>query len=194
MIHRYLAFDVETPNARNDRMSAIGLTLIEDGRIKRTHATLINPETHFDAFNIALTGITPEAAGQAMTFPELWALVRPLFDSCVLVAHNAPFDMHVLSSCLHHYGMDCLDEYPYLCTVRMGRYVYPCLPNHRLNTMCDALGIPLDHHQAGSDSRACACLLADYIAKGYNPARFERKFDMSVMRTVRTHGFPAERR
>ena len=30
---RYIAFDVETPNARNDRISAIGVTVIEDGAI-----------------------------------------------------------------------------------------------------------------------------------------------------------------
>ena len=28
---RYIAFDVETPNFANDRMSAIGLTEVEDG-------------------------------------------------------------------------------------------------------------------------------------------------------------------
>ena len=185
MTRRYLVFDVETPNARNDRMSAIGLTLVENGEVRRTHATLINPETRFDAFNIALTGITPEAAGEAMTFPALWAYVRPLFDSCVLVAHNAPFDMRVLACCLSHYGVAHRALYPYLCTVRMGRRAYPGLPDHRLNTMCDALGIPLDHHQAGSDSRAAAYLLADYLRAGLDPAAFERQYDIARMRTLR---------
>ena len=184
MTRRYLVFDVETPNSRNDRMSAIGLTLVEDGAVRRTHATLVNPETHFDAFNIALTGITPEDAGQAMTFPELWKYVRPLFDSCVLVAHNAPFDMHVLASCLCAYGLPHRAVYPYMCTVRMGRHVYPRLPDHRLNIMCEALEIPLDHHQAGSDSRACAFLLRDYLEKGIDPSRFMRQFDMQAMKTV----------
>ena len=31
--YRYIAFDVETPNRYNDRMSAIGITVVEDGRI-----------------------------------------------------------------------------------------------------------------------------------------------------------------
>ena len=35
MMSRYIAFDVETPNSRNDRMSALGLSVIEDGRIAR---------------------------------------------------------------------------------------------------------------------------------------------------------------
>ena len=36
-------------------MSAIGIAVIQDGAVIRTFHTLINPETHFDAFNIALT-------------------------------------------------------------------------------------------------------------------------------------------
>ena len=32
---RFIAFDVETPNSRNDRMSAIGITVIENGASPR---------------------------------------------------------------------------------------------------------------------------------------------------------------
>ena len=31
---RFVAFDVETPNRENRRMSAIGITVIEDGEIQ----------------------------------------------------------------------------------------------------------------------------------------------------------------
>ena len=60
MEQRYVAFDVETPNAQNRRMSAIGVSVIEGGQIVKELYTLIDPQTHFDPFNIALTGITPE--------------------------------------------------------------------------------------------------------------------------------------
>ena len=33
---RYVAFDVETPNRYNNRMSAIGIAVVEDGRIADT--------------------------------------------------------------------------------------------------------------------------------------------------------------
>jgi len=33
MNNRFIAFDVETPNARNNRISAIGITIVENGRI-----------------------------------------------------------------------------------------------------------------------------------------------------------------
>ena len=31
--YHYIAFDVDTPNRDNDRMSAIGITFIDNGRI-----------------------------------------------------------------------------------------------------------------------------------------------------------------
>ena len=34
-MNRYIAFDVETPNWANDRMSAIGVVVLEDGEIIR---------------------------------------------------------------------------------------------------------------------------------------------------------------
>ena len=58
MASRYIVFDTETPNSRNNRMSAIGISVVEDGVITREFATLVNPEAHFDPFNIQLTGIT----------------------------------------------------------------------------------------------------------------------------------------
>ena len=47
-MHDYVVFDVETPNRANDRMSAIGITIIRNGRIADDYYTLVDPETHFD--------------------------------------------------------------------------------------------------------------------------------------------------
>ena len=55
---RFIVFDVETPNYQNNRMSAIGITVIEDGEIVDDYYSLVNPETHFDYFNTRLTGIS----------------------------------------------------------------------------------------------------------------------------------------
>ena len=40
---RYIAFDVETPNSVNDRMSAIGITVMERGRVVDEFYSLVNP-------------------------------------------------------------------------------------------------------------------------------------------------------
>ena len=169
MDERYVAFDVETPNAQNRRMSAIGVCVIEQGQIVQELDTLVDPETHFDPFNVALTGITPEMERGQPTFAALWQLLEPMLRGSILVAHNAPFDLRVLASCLHDYHIDWQPEAAYLCTCQMGKRAYPYLPNHKLNTLCDHLQLSLDHHKAGSDSRACALLLLNYLEKGLRP-------------------------
>ena len=182
---RFVAFDVETPNSRSDRMSALGIAVVENGVVMEEFSTLMDPETYFDPFNIRLTGITPEMAARAPTFGRLWPTLEGYFSDSVLLAHNAPFDMRVLAMCLRAYGICWRDTADYACTVRMGRRCYPELPNHRLDTLCAFRGISLDHHKAGSDSRACAELFIDYLEHGLDPARFVRTYDLSRMRTMR---------
>ena len=109
---RFVAFDVETPNARNDRMSAIGITVVEDGEITEEFYSLVNPETRFDPFNIQLTGISPEAVENEPTFPELWETIEPIFSRGVLVAHNATFDLGVLAKCLRAYHIPWQTDAP----------------------------------------------------------------------------------
>ncbi len=181
---RYTAFDVETPNQKNDRMSAIGVALIEDGMIVQEYDTIVDPMTFFEPFHIELTGITPEMAKKSPTFPEVWNEIAPLFEDSVLVAHNAPFDLGVLCKCLHAYGIQWKTTVKYVCTVRLGRVCYPGLNDHRLDTLCDRVGIELDHHRAGSDTHACAELLLDYISHDIDPERYFAEFDFLCGRTV----------
>ena len=182
---RYVAFDVETPNSRNDRMSAIGVTVIENGEIAEEFYTLVNPETHFDSFNIQLTGITPAAVETEPTFPEVWEKLAPMFSNAVLVAHNATFDLGVLAKCLRAYDIPWQTRVKYACTVRMSRQIHPEMENHRLNTMCECLGIELDHHHAGSDSHACGEILRRYLDEGIEIDRFIRTYDLQTGRTLR---------
>ncbi len=155
-------FDVETPNRSNDRISAIGAVTLCDGKIIRTYYTLVDPQTHFDEFNSYLTGIYPSDVQGKPSFGELWEEIRNMFDSCVLAAHNATFDLGVLSKCLRAYGIPHGRYFDYICTCRVGRYLYPSLDDHKLNTMAEHFGIELDHHNAMSDCLCCAELLRRY--------------------------------
>ena len=181
---RIIAFDVETPNSYNDRMSAIGVVIIENGRLKSKYTSLINPETHFDAFNTALTGISPDMVRSAPTFPQVWEIIGPVMQSGILLAHNAQFDMRVLACCLTDYGLPAPASLPYACTVQMGRKCYPQLPNHKLDTLCRFLNIPLNHHQADSDCMACAKLLLHYQRQGLRLEPFVRTYDLRNLRTL----------
>ena len=185
MNNRYIAFDVETPNCANNRISSIGITVIENGVIVDNLCALVNPEVHFDSFNIHLTGITPEMVADQPTFPILWEKIAPVMGSGLLIAHNAPFDMGVLAQCLSAYQIEWQPFTYYACTCVMGRACYPDLQNHKLNTLCDYLGLALDHHNAGSDSRACAELFLDYMGHSLKVDRFLRRYDLEQRRTLR---------
>lgn len=184
-MERYIALDVETPNSANDRISALGLTVIEAGAVTQEFYRLVNPETFFHPFNVALTGITPELVAGEPAFPALWPEIEPILSSGLLVAHNAPFDLSVLSKCLKGYGIPWKSCVRYVCTCQMGRRLLPRLENHRLNTLCAYWGLELEHHHAGSDSRACGELLLRYLEAGASVMPFMRTYDLFRSRTVR---------
>ncbi|WP_297957922.1 3'-5' exonuclease [uncultured Ruminococcus sp.] len=171
----YIAFDVETPNRANNRMSAIGISAIKDNRIVANYYSLVNPDTHFDYFNTRLTGIDANKVRNAPNFAELWKEIEPIMSKGILVAHNAVFDMSVLRQCLNYYGIAWKPSADYLCTVQIGRRVLPNM-KHNLDVMCDYYGIALDHHQADSDSRACAEILLRYMDSGVDVNSFVKKY------------------
>ena len=173
----YIVFDVETPNRANDRMSAIGISVIKDNTIIKNYYSLVDPETHFDWFNTKLTGIDAEMVKDAPNFPRLWKKLELIFNRGILVAHNAAFDMCVLKRCLEAYDITWKPTVEYMCTVRIGRRALPGM-RHNLDVLCDHYGIALDHHHAGSDSHACAEILLRYIQSGVDVDKFIKKYKL----------------
>lgn len=91
----------------------------------------------------------------APTFTELWPqLVAFMAGSHALLAHNAGFDRRVLHASCQALGL-VQPQLPFLCTLKGARRSLP-LASRALDSVCDYFGIPLDHHHAGSDARACA--------------------------------------
>lgn len=176
--YNYIVFDVETPNRANDRISSIGITGIRNQRIVAGYATLVNPETHFDPFNTQLTGIDAQMVQYAPNFSQLWTKIEPIMSSGILVAHNAVFDLGVLKKCLHAYGIAWKGTVRYICTVQAGRRILPQM-SHKLNILCDHYGITLDHHQAESDSRACAEILLRYMESGADVDTYIRTYRLA---------------
>ena len=151
--YNFTFVDVETPNFSNSAISSIALIHItKDGEIINKY-TYVNPEQHFDNFNIELTGITPQMAKDAPTFDLVWKEISKYFEDSIIVAHNTRFDLGVLHKCFNTYGIQPLTM-NYMCTVDLSKK-YIVSINHKLNTLCDLLNIKLVHHQADSDTNAC---------------------------------------
>jgi DNA polymerase-3 subunit epsilon len=158
-------------------MSAIGITTIKNGKITDSFFSYVNPEVSFDVFNTQLTGINADTVRNSPTFMELWREIEPIMNSGILVAHNAVFDLSVLKACLNSYGITWKKSVKYLCTVTMGRKLLPDM-KHNLNVMCEHYNIPLDHHKADSDSRACAEILLHYLNDGADEKQFIRTYKL----------------
>lgn len=173
---RAVAFDVETPNGKGERMCSIGITHIENNRIVRSAEYRINPEQDFDWFCVKIHGITQEDAEKEPPFPVLWPQIREEMEHGLVLAHNARFDLTVLKKTLNAYD---LEWHPvrFVDTVEAARALLKRrTPNHKLGTLCEYMDIPLDAHHAGSDSYGCAavylCLQEEYGSL----SRFERDF------------------
>lgn len=158
----FVAVDFETATAHRHSPCEIGLTVVKNGRVTDTLAWLIKPPQypHFNGFNVAIHGIRPDDVATAPTFADLWPTLRPYLTDCLLVAHNAAFDVSVLRHTLAHYGLAAPESLRYTCTVQIARQVWSGLENYKLPTLCRHHAIGLQqHHRAGGDAQACAEIL-----------------------------------
>lgn len=154
----FVAIDFETATQTRDSACAVALVRVEGRRIVHEEARLIRPPSRAFVFTY-LHGIAWEHVSREPAFPDVWAALAPVVAGArCFVAHNAPFDRSVLAACCARYRLP-VPTLPFECTVRLARRAWDHLPNHQLPTVCDHLGIPLDHHDALSDARACARIL-----------------------------------
>lgn len=150
----FVAIDFETADNGRDSACALALVRVEQGRIVRKEVRLIRPPRRQMLFTY-IHGLTWEHVAGAPRFAEVWQELAPMVDGAdFLAAHNAPFDRGVLSACCEVAGHPA-PALPFECTVQLARRAWDIRPT-RLPNVCDFLGIPLKHHDAGSDAEACA--------------------------------------
>lgn len=153
-----IAIDFETANASRASPCSIGIAWIDNFKILRTAHRLICPrDLDFNGFNISIHGIHPEDVRDEPEFPEIWRELLRHVTGTTILAHNASFDMSVLRATLDLYGLPW-PEFSYLCTVKIARETWPELPNHKLPTVSEHIGFPLQHHSASSDAECCATI------------------------------------
>lgn len=159
MSRRWTAIDFETASRERASACALGLAVIEDGRIVEKCDWLIQPPgNYFEPMNTRIHGISADLVAQTPEFDEVWAEIEPYLRGAGVLAHNASFDMGVLRASLARYELEAPRIAGYHCTVTMSRRVFPQLANHQLHTVSRHCGIALVHHEAASDAAACASI------------------------------------
>ncbi len=155
----FTAIDFETATSRNTSICSMGICMVSDGESVFSKEILIRPEPlEFNQFNISIHRITPMAVKDEPTFSEIWQGVLPYIEGRIIVAHNARFDVGAMRATLERDGIE-LPTFRYIDTVALSQKAYPDLPSHKLDRLCDALGIQFTHHHAMDDAYACAMVL-----------------------------------
>lgn len=160
-IMKFLAIDFETANYERDSACAVGLALVENGIIIKKEALLIRPPSRWFVFT-DIHGITWEDVERERTFGQHWKKIRPFFNKIdFAVAHSASFDAGVLRACCDLHDIETPDV-EFRCTVRLSRQVWGIRPT-TLPDVCRKLKIPLKHHDAMSDTLACAKIMIEVL-------------------------------
>jgi DNA polymerase-3 subunit alpha (Gram-positive type) len=157
----YVVFDVETTglSAVYDTIIELAAVKIHDGEIIDRFESFANPNHRLSNTTTNLTGITDEDVQHA---PEPTVVVKKFhewIDDSILVAHNASFDMGFLNATYKRANISESTN-PVIDTLELGRFLYPTMKNHRLNTLTKKFDIELtQHHRAIYDAEATGYLM-----------------------------------
>ena len=153
----FVVFDIETTGFSpiKNRIIEIGAVKVEKGEITDRFSAFVNPQVPIPFEIEKLTGINDNMVMNA----ELIDAVLPQFlefsAGCVMVAHNANFDMSFIIENAARLGYGT--EYTYVDTVPIARILLPGQAKHTLDAVAKGLGVSLEnHHRAVDDAEATA--------------------------------------
>jgi DNA polymerase III subunit epsilon len=156
-----MAIDFETANYNRNSACALGLVKVEHDRIVHQSVHLIRPPQNRFVFTY-LHGITWEDVRNEPTFGQLWHQIAHHFrDIDFVVAHNKSFDRSVLAACCTHEGIP-VPQLRFECTMEHARRLWNIHPT-KLPDVCEYFGISLNHHDALSDTLACARIMMEAL-------------------------------
>ncbi|MCG7277738.1 DNA polymerase III subunit epsilon [Corynebacterium imitans] len=158
----FVGFDVETANPHWGSICQIGLVKIIDGEDVDRVSWLCQPPEEYNFFepgNVAIHGIRAEDVADAPGVRERIDELVDFVGELPLVAHNAQFDASALHSACIATGRE-VPPLVFACTLAQSRAKKLGVRNHRLPTLAEYFGTPLDnHHDACADAAACAGIM-----------------------------------
>lgn len=151
----FVAIDFETANSRADSACQFAAVVIEQGKIVHEVSWLIKPpRLYFSPQNIAVHGIRPEDVANQPSFAQVWKECHSLLEGRILVAHNARFDMGVLTSTLASHDI-AIPRIDFSCTRLIAQRCWPGHASYGLAALAERFQIQFQHHDALEDSRTC---------------------------------------
>ena len=151
----FVVFDIETTGFSPDvnKIIEIGAVKVENGKITERFSSFINPKVPIPYRIEELTHISDDMVIDAPTADVVLPQFLSFCEGCVMVAHNADFDMSFIKKNAKDLGVDFAPTY--IDTVALARYLLPNLNRFKLDTVAKAVGVNLDNHHRAVDDAAC---------------------------------------
>ncbi len=104
----FVAFDTETTgfSAKRDRIVEIAAVKFRNGKIIEEKTWLINPKQNIPYWAERVHGISDSMVKDAPTFQQFYPEFEEFIDDCVLMAHNAKFDISFVAQELTREGRE----------------------------------------------------------------------------------------
>jgi DNA polymerase-3 subunit epsilon len=151
----FTAIDFETAQPARSSICQVGLVRVEQGELVQELSISVQPPgNRYSAWNTNVHGLSAANTMNAPLFDAVWPQIRGYIEGRTLVAHNGAFDFSCLRKTLAFYGIS-EPSYEPQCTYKLYK--------KKLCLLCAEHSIPLDHHDALSDARACAELYLRHV-------------------------------
>jgi DNA polymerase-3 subunit epsilon len=165
----FCVVDLETTGgsaAAGSSITEVGAVKVRGGEVLAEFQTLVDPGQPIPPFVAVLTGITDAAVVGAPSIGQVLPAFLEFARGCVLVAHNAPFDVGFLRHFAQRLGYDW-PAFEVLDTAVLARRVLTRddAPDCRLATLARVLRARPPDHRALHDARAAVDVLHGLIER-----------------------------
>lgn len=152
---QFVVFDIETTGFSpvNNRIIEIGAVKVSGGEVTERFSTFVNPKVPIPFEIEKLTSISDETVLDAPTIETVLPEFLSFCKGCVLVAHNANFDMSFIMENCRRLGYAA--EFTYVDTVGIARMLLPNQAKHTLDAVAKTLNISLENHHRAVDDAEC---------------------------------------
>ncbi|MBP3337582.1 MAG: PolC-type DNA polymerase III [Clostridia bacterium] len=160
----FVVFDIETTglSAKFGEIIEIAGVKIEGGKTVDTFSKFVKPQKGVPYRITELTNITNNMLEDADPIDVVLKEFFEFASGCVLVAHNANFDVGFIRKKAEELSMPC--DFCYIDTLALSRKLLPAVKRHKLDRVAKYLGFSFEgHHRAINDAEVTARIFLHFV-------------------------------
>ncbi len=157
---KYCVFDTETTGLvpRFDRLVEFGGLVVQNGQVLERWNQYIDPKMPISEGSSLVNHITDDMVRGQPTEEQVLPKILKMFEGCILVAHNASFDIGFINAALERNGYPKLTN-PVIDTLPISHWLFPERAYHNEGAMLKALNLNVyDEEEAHEAIYDATCL------------------------------------